>query len=127
MTHLFSSPKIAPEYVHNRHVTANDATPETVKSRGINMKDCRFADIQIVPDGTSTKANPVVEIQYWCDAKGEFISEHTALSFAAKGAGAAWHAQVESHGRIMFIKIVSGIAATQWVDVYVTSFGVGAR
>lgn len=116
------SPQLAPGYALYREADASDPTTITDRSKGINMGDHRFANIQIVPSGG---ANPTVEVLWWSEEAGQFISEHTALSFPPKGVNTPWETSVECRGRIMLVKLTTLSAGL--VKVFVGGSSVDKR
>jgi hypothetical protein len=104
------SPQKSPDFaLHRESIDANDgAGPHTDVTRGINMDGYEHAIIQVLPDAGDA---PVVEVLFWSPEAGRFVSEHTALTFAAKAAGVPWQAVVPVYGRVMFVQITSGIVA----------------
>jgi len=122
MAETKGSPQLAPGYALYREVDANDPASITDRSKGINMGDHRFANIQVVPSGG---ANPAAEVLWWSEEASAFIPEHTALTFAAKGANTSWETSVECRGRIMFVKLSSISAGL--VKVFVGGSSVDKR
>jgi hypothetical protein len=115
------APAQAPGSVLHREISeASDGVSAiTEKAWGINMSGERFANIEVV---ALAGANPAVEIQFWSEEAGAFVSEHTPLSLAAKGANVDWGTTVECRGRLMFVKIPTGVGAGQTAKVFVGGF-----
>lgn len=114
------SPAIAPDYVLYREVTnAADTLPETEKGHGINLGHHRFAHVQVVP---SAGATGNVAVLWWSERAGKFVQEHTALAKTGVGANTPYEFTVEAQGRIMFVAVTGGIAATQKVEILVSSY-----
>jgi len=115
------SPSHAPDYALHRYVKdANDTPPETVKAHGINMHGFQSANIQVIPDANDP--NPSIEVFFWSEKAAAFVSEHSALAFAGKGAGEPYEVTVECNGRVMFVSVIAGVAATQDCRIYVSGF-----
>lgn len=120
MPNLQSSPQVAPDYAHYRQIKdAADSLPETNKKHGINMGHYRSAHIQVVP---SANCNPSVVVLWWSDGAGKFVVEHTTLAKAGIGDLVPYEFTVEARGRIMFVAVTGGIAATETVDIYVAGY-----
>jgi hypothetical protein len=115
-----NSPQRAPEYALHRHLDGvNDAGDITDEAKGMLMQDYEDAIIQVVP---SASGNPAVSVLFWSGEAGKFIPEHTALDFAAAGAGVAWEARVKANGRRLFAYVTSGIGGADECHIYVSGF-----
>jgi hypothetical protein len=99
----------APEYGLHREVDAPDAAASTVKNHGMVMQDYRWANVQVVPAGG---ANPDIEVMFWSDEAGAFVSEHTPLSFSGIGVNTPYEATVEANGRRIWVKVPTMAAGT---------------
>ena len=99
---LFSNPLRAPEYNLHRVVDAVDAAADTVKAHGMLMQDYKYANIGVVPAGG---ADPDIEVMFWSDEAGAFISAHTALAFSGIGANTPYEVTVEANGRRIWVMV----------------------
>lgn len=116
------APEAAPRYAKHRTVEdAADGLPVTLttKGHGLNCQGRRFVNFQVVP--TPAAANPSVEVLFWSEAAGHFISANTPIAKAGIGAGLPYEFTVEAHGRILFCRVTAGIAASQVVEIYASS------
>jgi hypothetical protein len=105
----------APEYkAHRTAVAAVDSSNPTTDSVGIQCREFQRLHVQVIP---STLCNPSVEVIFWSEAKSAFISAHTALAFAGKGAGVAYEFTVDVEGRLPFVKFTTLAAGTCNVHV----------
>jgi hypothetical protein len=117
-TETTRNPLQSPEYACHRIVKdAADTLPETDKARGINMRAALRALVQVVPAGG---ANPTVAVLWWSEEAGRFIQEHTPITYAGVGANTPYEFSLDSYGRIMFVAVTAGVAATQSVRVMVS-------
>ena len=115
-----ASPHVAPDYAHYRQIKdAVEANPLTNKRHGINMAHYRCSHIQVVPSGG---ANPTVVVEWWSEAAGKFVTEHTAISKAGIGINVPYEFTVEPRGRIMSVRVPAGCAAGHTVDIYVAGY-----
>lgn len=115
------SPVHAPDFALHRYVAeANDPASETVRAHGMNMQGYQNAHVQVVPD--TNDPNPSIKVRFWSEAAGAFVDDHSALAFAGKGAGIPYEVTVACNGRVMFVTIVSGMAAGKVCRVYVAGF-----
>ena len=122
-TETTRNPLQAPEYACHRIVKdAADSLPETNKARGINMHQALRALIQVVPSGG---ANPNVAVLWWSEEAGKFVQEHTAITKVGIGVNTPYEFDVDANGRIMFVAVTAGIAATQTVRVMVAGAEIG--
>lgn len=117
---MSNSAQVAPNYgLHRDNITVADVLATlTTKAHGINMGAYRLANIQIAPKTGS--GNPTVDVLFWSEQLGKFIPQHTALTFAAAGAGVAWEATVESNGRIIMVALTGTL--TGGIDVLVSGY-----
>lgn len=119
----YQNPERAPEYALHRHfaglLAGGDTGDIDNPDRGILMQDYDDAAVQVVP---SAGANPAISVLFWGEGAGKFIAEHTALEFAAKGAGVAWETRVAAKGRRMFVYISSGVGVGEECHIYVSGF-----
>jgi hypothetical protein len=73
------------------------------------------AIIEVLP--ITSGGNPAVDIYWWSEAFDGWIQDHTAVSFAAAGAGVEWTATVACKHRRMFVRLSGTL--TGGVDVRV--------
>lgn len=120
MTVQTNSPQIAPDYgKHRDNVSVADVLASlTTKNHGINMGGYRLANVQIVPKGGA--GNPTVNVLFWSEGQGKFVPDHTALTFAALGAGLGWETTIEANGRIMMVALTGTL--TGGIDVFVSGY-----
>lgn len=108
---------LAPQYEHHREAVDTADTTITDSRRGVNCGGYSRLHVQIVPtDG----ANPTVEVLFWSDAAGQFISAHTPLVFAGTGVDAPYEFSIDVEGRRIFVA-VNTIGAGS-VDIYVAGW-----
>ena len=101
-----SAPASAPRFTIHRTLTVIDgAGAITNGKRGMNMAGFEKAHIKVLPGAT---AAPDLEVLFWSETKGEFLSDHTPLAYAKKAVGVAWEITVEVQGRIIFVKVPNG-------------------
>lgn len=112
------SPQRAPDFALHRIVTANDSLPVDEKKNGMLMQDYQHAVVQVVPSGGD---NPVVSVLFWSEEADEFVPEHTALDYAAKGANTPWQIEVACYGRSMLVAVTAGSGAGE-TKIYVSGF-----
>jgi len=114
------SPSHAPDYALHRYLNgASDTPPETAIQHGINMLGYEKANIQVVPDAA---ADPSIKVQFWSVKSDKFIDDHSAVSFAGKGAGKPYEVTVDCNGRVMFVLVPTGVTTGQECWVYVSGF-----
>ena len=115
---MVATPSLAPTYVEHRFMDgANDTLPIITIASGIDMSGYRRCNIQVVPDAT---ANPTVRVQFWSVKEGAFIDDHSALAFAAKGAGVAYDLTIDCNGRRMLVAVTAGVGGGEEAWVYVS-------
>lgn len=113
------SPGVVPDYNLHRDASGNDTLPIGDRGKGMHMHGYSHAHVQVIPTGGD---NPVVSVLFWSETAGEFIVQHTALDFGAKGANVSWEATIEARGRVMFVALTAGVAAG--TKVFVSGFDV---
>lgn len=113
-----------PEYKQHRKAvaTADGASVLEESKHAFNAKGFERLCVQVLPAGG---ANPSVEVMFWSDAAGKFISAHTALTFAGKGANTAYEITVDVYGRKTLVSVTAIAAGT--VDVHVAGFRPAPR
>jgi len=117
--------QLAPRYVLHRLVEdAVDSAPFDRKVDGMQMADHRFVNIQVLP---STLADPSIEVLFWSEEAGKFVSAHTPITFAGIGAGDPYEVSVEVHGRLIFVAVTAGVVAGDTVKVMTGGYGVDER
>ena len=106
MPDLKASPKQSPFYNQHRELSvANDTLPETEQKHGCNTSGYRFVMIQVVPSGD---ANPDVEVLWWSESAGRFISQNPALSYSGVGPNEPYEFTIEALGRVLYVAITDG-------------------
>lgn len=104
--------------LHRSSVTAVDGE-KTDKVGALNSFGHQRAHIQVVPSEDATDVS--IEVLWWSDALGKFISEQPPLTKTGAD-GVPYEFSVESGGRIMFVAVTS--IATGSVSVYVGGSGL---
>lgn len=104
----------APDFnTHRTNVAAADSAVTDLR-RGINCKGFDKLHVQVMPrDG----ANPSVEVLFWHDGAGQFISEYTALTKAGKGADTPYSFTVDVQGRHAFVAVTTIAAGSVDIDI----------
>jgi hypothetical protein len=118
----FQNPERAPEYNLHREVAAADVAADTVKAHGMVMQDYRYANIQVVPAGG---ANPDIEVMFWSEEAGAFISEHTALAFSGIGVNTPYEVTVDANGRRLWVMVPTMAAGS--CKIFVGGFKTSQR
>lgn len=114
--------KRAPEYkAHRLAIDAVDSPNPTDSIYGIQCREFDRLHVQVHPSGG---ANPSVEVVFWSDALQTFISAHTSLTFAGKGADTPYEFSVDVEGRIAFVRVAAIVAGA--CDVYVAGWHASA-
>lgn len=99
----------APSYsLHRRNVAAADSVDITDSSRGLPAHGYQSVHVQVIPDG----GDPSVEVLFWSEAAGKFISEHVPIVKAGKGVDVPYEFTVEARGRRVFVKVSTMAAGT---------------
>lgn len=106
----------APSYSLHRRVTAVDSTAITDSTRGLPAHGYQSVHVQVIPNG----GDPSVEVLFWSEAAGKFISEHVPITKAGKGVDVPYEFTVEARGRRIFIKVGTMAAGTceVWLAVW---------
>lgn len=105
----------APEYrLHRENLTGADTLPITDGKRGVNCIGYEKLHVQVIPAGGG---NPSVEVLFWSSAAGRFVSAHTPLTFAGKGANTPYEFTIDVSGRKAFVAITTLAAGSCKVAV----------
>jgi hypothetical protein len=109
-TETTRSPQRAPlRALHRLLVGAsNDPAAITNVKQGMNMKGYSKCVIQVVPSGG---ANPALEVLFWSEELGKFISEAPANTKTAAGVDTPQEYSVDCFGRIIFVRVTAGHSA----------------
>ena len=110
----------APLFVPHRYVEdTNEATTyDTERKHGMNGESYETAHVQVIPIAGITVT---VEVLFWSDAAGKFISEQTPLVFVAPGA-VPFSFSFEVKGRVFLVRVNAGLAASKWVRIDAAGF-----
>lgn len=117
-------PRLAPDYAEHRTVVgAIDSGTITDKRKGMNMASHSHAHVQVIP---INGANPDIEILFWSEVLGEFISPHSdqAIVFAGEGADVPYEFSFEPRGRIFFAFVTGTVTGDDEVGIHVSGFNV---
>lgn len=105
LTDIGGSIGVAPDYILHRNVLAGDGAIPTTPGAGVNMSGYRRACISVLP---ASGANPAAEVLFWSPLANTFVSRVPALTVAAQGADVPWETDVDTYGRIIFVKVTAG-------------------
>ncbi len=108
----------APDYILYRQTIDKDTGDITDKRLGLNCSNYQYANIQIVPNGTS---NPTINILFWSEALGMFVEANPEVSRSGAGPGIGYEFSFECYGRIIFAYVVAGIGGC---DIYASGFNL---
>ncbi len=112
----------SPKFVRHRRAVAAVDSVFTDSRRAANCKGFEQLRIQVVPSGG---ADPTVEVMFWSDGAGRFISAHTALTYAGKGADTPYEIVVPVYGQKVFVAFTTLAAGA--ADVWVAGFRPAPR
>lgn len=112
-----SSPSTAPRFTKHRSIVgAIDTGNITNKKSGMNMSGFDNAIIRVIPDNG---ANPSIEVLFWSEEAGKFISDSTGLTVAAKGADVSYDFKCEVNDRIIFVYVTGTVTGDDTVEVLI--------
>lgn len=116
MPRLHRSPATAPAYFKIRTVKdAADAASITNVAQGVNCGGFTKVHFQVIPSGG---ANPDVEVLAWSAGAGKFVSQLPTVTKTGPGANTSYEFTVDAIGRVLFVRVTGGIAASGVVDIY---------
>lgn len=114
---MATTPQEAPTYaLHREAIEAPDSTlPDDVHA--LNLAGYELAHVQVIPSGG---ADPSIEVMFWSDGAGTFISAAPKLATAGQGVDTPYEVTVSVAGRRMFVAITDIAAGS--CDIHVAGF-----
>lgn len=110
-----SSPASSPVYTIHRVVhDAADSGDVTKASRGMNFYGFRTGTVRVVP---SVSAQPSVEVLFWSEEAGKFISRFPKVESGGFGAGVPFELSFAAFGGVAFLKVTGGVTTGDTVTV----------
>jgi len=114
------SPSTAPVFTLHRIVKdAIDAAAITDRNLGMNMTGYDTAVIQVVPKTTAGDPEPNIEVLFWSEEAGEFVSAATPKSASAPAAKTAYEYTCDVFGGVILVYVTGTLAAGDSAEIYI--------